>query len=97
VANNDQVSYLHQYGYLFFLHHKYFSSHKGDKLEQLTYRPYFSAISTYYTGQNIAVSIATRCGLDGSGIEFRWGDIVQTGLGAHPASCTIDTASVFRL
>jgi len=43
------------------------------------------------------VSIATRYGLDGPGIEFRWGARfsapVQTGPGAHPASYTMGTGS----
>ena len=38
-----------------------------------------------------SVGIATRYGLDGPGIESRWGGEiflpVQTGIGAHPASC----------
>ena len=40
-----------------------------------------------------SVGIATRYRLDGPGTEFRWGAIVsapvQTGLGAHPAHCTM--------
>ena len=42
-------------------------------------------------------SIATGYGLDGPGIESRWearfSAPVQTGPGAHPASCTIRTRS----
>ena len=42
-----------------------------------------------------SVGIATRYGLDG--IECRWGATfsapVQTGPGAHPASCTMGTGS----
>ena len=41
--------------------------------------------------------IATRYGLDGPGIKSRWGERfsapVQTGTGAHPASCTMGTGS----
>jgi hypothetical protein len=41
--------------------------------------------------------IATSYGLDGPGIEFRWGARfsvpVQTDLGAHPFSCTMGTGS----
>jgi len=47
-------------------------------------------------GPGSSVSIATDCGLDGSGIESRWGqDFLpfQTGPGAHPASCKMDTGS----
>ena len=41
-----------------------------------------------------SVGIATRYGLDGPGIESRWGEIfrtLQTGPGAHPASYTMGT------
>jgi hypothetical protein len=42
-----------------------------------------------------SVGIATRYGLDGPGIESRWGARfsapVQTGPGAHPASYTMGT------
>jgi len=48
-------------------------------------------------GRDISVSIATRYGLDGPGIESRWKrDFfapVQTGPGPHPASCTMGTGS----
>jgi hypothetical protein len=44
-------------------------------------------------GRDSSVGIATAYGLDGPGIESRWGARffapVQTGPGAHPASCTI--------
>ena len=44
-------------------------------------------------GLGSVVGIATGYGLDGPGIEFRWGGLrfsapVQTGPAAHPASCT---------
>ena len=49
-------------------------------------------------GQDSSVGIATRYGLDGPGIESRWGAIfsalVQTGPGAHTASSTI-TPGIF--
>jgi hypothetical protein len=42
-----------------------------------------------------SVGIATRYGLDGTGIEYRWGGIfsapVQTGPRAHAAPCTMGT------
>jgi hypothetical protein len=48
-----------------------------------------------------SVSIATGYGLDGPGIESRWGARfsapVQTGPGAHPASCTMGTGSFPRV
>jgi hypothetical protein len=44
-----------------------------------------------------SVGIANGYGLDGPGIESRWGARffapVQTGPGAHPASCTMGTGS----
>jgi len=42
--------------------------------------------------------IATCYGLDGPGIEYRWGarffTLVQAGPGAHPASYTMGTGSI---
>ena len=49
------------------------------------------------SGPGSVVGIATGYGLDGPGIESRWGARfsapVQTGPGAHPASCTVGTGS----
>ena len=47
-------------------------------------------------GPGSSVGIATDCGLDGPGIESRWGrDFipVQTGPGTHPTSCKMGTGS----
>jgi hypothetical protein len=48
-------------------------------------------------GRDSSVGIATGYGLDGSGMESRWGARflahVQTGRRAHPASCTMGTVS----
>ena len=48
-------------------------------------------------GLGSIVSIVTGYRLDGPGIESRWGvrfsAPVQTGPGAHPASCTVGTGS----
>ena len=49
-------------------------------------------------GRDSSVGIATRYGLDGPGIESRWGGAifsapVQTGPGAHPASYAMGTGS----
>ena len=47
-------------------------------------------------GRDSAVGITICYGLDGPGIESRWGrdfPRVQTGPGAHPSSCTMGTAS----
>jgi len=50
-----------------------------------------------FYGPGSAVGIATGYGLDGPGIESRWGARfsapVQTGPGAHPASYIIGTGS----
>jgi hypothetical protein len=47
-------------------------------------------------GRNSSVGIATGYGLDDPGIESRWARFfahVQTGPGAHPASCKMGTGS----
>ena len=52
--------------------------------------------STVVLGPGSSVGIATNYGLDGPGIESRWGrdfPPVQTGPGVHPASCTMGTGS----
>jgi hypothetical protein len=53
------------------------------------------------SGPDSVVRIATGYGLDGLGIESR-GEVrfsahVQTGPGAHPASCTMGTGSFLRV
>ena len=50
----------------------------------------------WFSEPGSSVGIATDYGLDGPGIESRWGrdfPPVQTGPGAYPASCTIGTGS----
>jgi hypothetical protein len=51
-----------------------------------------------YCGPSSVFGIATGDGLDGPGIESQWGARfsapVQTGPGAHPASCTMGTGSL---
>jgi hypothetical protein len=53
--------------------------------------------SIHQRGPGSSVGIATDYGLDGPGIESRWGARllahVQTGPGAHPDSCTMGTGS----
>jgi hypothetical protein len=50
-----------------------------------------------YSVRDTSVGKATRYGMDGQGIESRWGGRfsapVQTGAGAHPASYTTGTGS----
>jgi hypothetical protein len=53
----------------------------------------------YNEGPGSSVGIATDYGLDGPGIESRWGarfSAVQTGPGVHPASYTMGTVSFSR-
>jgi len=58
---------------------------------------FFYQPSNTSMGGSSSVDIATGYGLDGPEIESRWGGRfftpVQTGPGAHPASCTTDTGS----
>jgi hypothetical protein len=58
-------------------------------------------IQLYSRGPGSSVGIATDYGLNGLGIESWWGrDFfahVQTGPGAHPASCTVGTGSFPRV
>ena len=65
--------------------------------------PHIISIKLYYlylTRRDISVGKATLYGLDGPGIEIQWGARfsapVQTGPGAHPASCTMGTGSFPR-
>jgi hypothetical protein len=54
----------------------------------------------FYLWAGSSVGIATDYGLDGAGIESRWGrdfPPVQTDPGAHPASCTMGTGSFPRV
>jgi len=57
----------------------------------------YSYTSKDACGPGSSVGIATGYGLDGPGIESRWGARfsapVQTGPGAHPTSCTMGTGS----
>jgi hypothetical protein len=56
-----------------------------------------SCMAMVQRGPGSSVGIATGYGLDGPGIESRWGARfsapVQTGPGAHPAFCTMGTES----
>ena len=55
-----------------------------------------SSAGIHFVGRESVVSIATRYGLDGPGMEYRWGARffapVWTGPGVHPASYTMRTA-----
>jgi len=69
----------------------------GWKADTTTgFSPNISVLPFTYFGSGSLVGIATDYGLDGPGIESRWGrdfPPVQTGPGAHPASCKVDTGS----
>jgi len=57
---------------------------------------FFVRTSAVKCGPDSSVGTATGYGLEGPGIEFRWGrdfSPVQTGPGAHPASCKMGTGS----
>jgi len=58
---------------------------------------YFIGPTLIQSGSGSSVGIATGYGMDGSGIESRWGrdfpNLSRTGPGAHPASCTMGTGS----
>ena len=57
----------------------------------------YVAVCMFCCGPGSSVGIATGYGLDGPGIEShcgaRFSAPVQTGPGAHPASCTMGTGS----
>ena len=56
----------------------------------------FEYYKRIHCGPGSSVGIATDYGLEGPGIESRWGrdfPPVQTGPGAHPASCKMGTGS----
>jgi hypothetical protein len=57
----------------------------------------FNTGYSFYHGPDSVVGITTGYGLDGLGIESRWGSRfsapVQTGPGTHPVSCTMGTGS----
>ena len=63
---------------------------------EVTSLPFVSTVNAT-EGRDSSVGIATHYGLDCVGIESRWearfSAPVQTDRGAHPASCTMGTAS----
>jgi hypothetical protein len=72
---------------------KYFARIQSEKLwETVLFHHYI-----FFVVRDSSVGIAPGYGLDGPGIESRWGTTffahVQTGPGAHPASCTMGTGS----
>ena len=71
----------------------------GTNLQENNFQRYkLNAVIFLQVGPGSAVGKATGYGLDGPGIESRWGGArssapVQTGPGAHPASYTMGTGS----
>jgi hypothetical protein len=59
--------------------------------------PKYKLLHNTSVGRDSSAGIATRYGLDGPGIESRWGSRfsapLQAERGAHPASYTMDTGS----
>jgi hypothetical protein len=77
-----------------FKYQKYLTRIQGTLHFSIVFRWILLRIS----GPGSSVGIATSYGLDGPGIESRWGGArfsapIQTGPGAHPASCTMGTGS----
>jgi len=77
----------------------YTHTHNGDGISKKNYMHSYTCFTQSCTacGPGSVVGIATGYGLDGPGIETRWGARFsapfQTGPGAHPASCKIGTGS----
>jgi hypothetical protein len=60
----------------------------------LSPEPYLVRVQFIKRGPGSSVGTATDYGLDGPGIESRWGrDFSHTSRSAYPASCTMDTGS----
>jgi hypothetical protein len=70
--------------------------HLSNNTENVTTK--YTTAMTIYVGRNNAVVLRLAMGLDGPGIESRWetrfSAPVQSGPGAHPASCTLGTGSL---
>ena len=68
-----------------------------NSMRCMQYKEIIFVSMTVKHGPGSVVGIATAYGLDGPGIEYRWGARlsapVQTGPEAHPASCTMGTGS----
>jgi hypothetical protein len=73
------------------------TSFQVDAVHLIFFQENFFICLQYLCGPGSVVGIATGYGLDGPGIESRWGARfsapVQTGSGSHPASCTMGTRS----
>ena len=71
--------------------------HDGSHCRSISHKCICNAVTSLLSGPGRVLGIATDYGLDGPGIESRWGAIffapVQTDPGAHTASCTMGTGS----
>ena len=71
------------------------TGHEADTVFSVYFS--FNIILSYNWGRDSSVGIATRYGLEGPGIESRWGGgrdfshLSRPALGPHPASCTVGT------
>ena len=76
----------------------YYVQHTNFCISKSSFTDIFAWLPLFHVDRRNSVGIATGYGLDGLGIESRWGrdfsTPVQTCPGAHPASCTIGTGSL---
>ena len=74
---------------------------RGKRRNSKSYDPILSDSGTTLVARDSSVGTATAYGLDGPGIESRWGARfsapVQIGPEGHPASCTMGTGSLLRV
>ena len=83
------------------LHRQSLGCARSSYGQRETHTPSFSIVfrlrPPFIVGRDSSVGIATRYGLDGPGIESRWGSRfsapLQPGPGVHPASYTMGTGS----
>jgi len=87
---------VHLVGFVIRIYHDARSPERQIPLIRVMFNNLIS-LSCNFLGRDSSVSIPTRYGLDGPGIESRWGARysapVQAGPAAHPASYTIGTGS----
>ena len=105
VNNKKKSAYVHR-GYRLCLHISHSFSlfvrlPNTFKYFTIPFFPFTYLLTTSpYCGPGSSVGITTDYGLDGPGIESRWGRnflLVQTGPGAHLVSCTMGTGSFPRV
>jgi len=100
-SKENSARYFHKCTYVFMWRTRHVSDFNRDWISSKDFRKIFKHQiqwkSVLWGGPGRVVGIATGYGLDGPGIESRWGARffapVQTGPGAHPATCTMGTGS----